>query len=128
VVEAMEAAEEAMEEVEEAMEEVEDPPYASNMQKEIAPLVRIADLNTKVVVVVTEAMAVVAAMVVTKEDTEGAAEAMVEVVDMAVVVVVEYASTTRKVLAHMVPIADSNINRLFMKTISLLNDSIILTY
>jgi len=128
VEEAMEAVEEAMEAVEEAMEaveeatgkEVEEPRYASSINKGIVPLVQIADLNTRVVgVVVTEAMAQVADMVEVTKDTEVVAEAMEEVVMAVAVVVPEYASTTKKVLVVMVTIADSSINRLFMKMISL---------
>jgi len=131
VEEAMEAVEEAMEAVEEAMEaveeatgkEVEEPRYASSINKGIVPLVQIADLNTRVMaVVVTVAMAQMADMVEVTKDTEVVVEAMEEEVGIAVAVVVvvpEYASTTKKVLVVMETIADSSINRLFMKMISL---------
>merc|ERR1719285_1412440 len=119
-------------------EEVEDPPYASNIKQGIAPLVKIADLNTRVVVVaeamvqvVAEAMAQVADMVEVTKDTEVEVEVMGEDVVLAVAVVVEvaeFASTTRKVLVHMVPTADLSINRLFMKLISKPEITIILTY
>jgi len=127
-----------MEEVEATEEEVEDPPYASSIKQEIAPLVQIVDLNTRAVVVeamaqalvskamaqapavavVPEAMAQVADMEEVTKDTEVVAEVIEVEVVLAVAVVAEYASTTRKDLVHMVPTADLSTNRLFMKIIS----------
>jgi len=132
-----------MEEVEATEEEVEDPPYASSIKQEIAPLVQIVDLNTRAVVVkamaqalvskamaqvpavavVPEAMAQVADMEEVTKDTEVVADAEVIEVEVVlavavVVVVAVYASTTRKDLVHMVPTADLSTNRLFMKIIS----------
>ena len=109
-----------MEEVEDT-EEVEAEVFASNSNRETAPLARTAGSNMRVAVVEVEATEVVVEVEATAA-VEATAEAVaaMEVVDMEeAAVVAESASTSRKGPAHMVPTADSSMSKSYVIVINI---------